>query len=400
MQPNSEIVNRITFLTGSADIVTQLSQVSAMISFGENIIDFLNDVSRVIMKDPRSRQYSDVITLGFWIRKGSVQNLKNRFENGGMRLGRGVAFHVAPSNVPVNFAYSLVTGLLCGNANVVRVPSKEFPQVTIIIEALRKVLDDYKEMRSYVLCVRYDRNKEINDYFSAMADIRIVWGGDQTIAELRTSPLSPRSCEITFADRYSIAVIDSDAYLAIEDKTRVSENFYNDTYFSDQNACTSPRVIIWTGNRIAKAKEVFWETVHGLAKVRYSFQPIQGVDKLEKSYLIAALEDGIRICSHEDNLLVRVTVPLIDNRLMDYRGDSGFFYEYDCGDIMELFPIFNDKRCQTVAYIGDKEMFEPLIKKGIKGVNRIVPFGKTMDFDMIWDGYDLVSQMTRRVCVL
>ena len=29
-----------------------------------------------------------------------------------LRLGRGIIFHIAPSNVPINFAYSLVAGLL------------------------------------------------------------------------------------------------------------------------------------------------------------------------------------------------------------------------------------------------------------------------------------------------
>ncbi len=78
------------------------------------------------MKDPRSRVYSDVITLGFWLRRASLNELKEKygFDDGDVHLGRGVVFHIAPSNIPVNFAYSLVSGLLMGNANVVRVPSK------------------------------------------------------------------------------------------------------------------------------------------------------------------------------------------------------------------------------------------------------------------------------------
>lgn len=33
------------------------------------------------------------------------------------------------------------------------------------------------------------------------------------------------------------------------------------------------------------------------------------------------------------------------------------------------------------------------------GCQIVVPFGETMDFDLIWDGYDLVSQLTRVVAV-
>ena len=397
MQLSSDTLKKVTYLTGSAEIAAQLPEVPAMVPFDDRIVDFLNDTSREIMKDPRSRAYSDVVTFGFWIRKSSVLALKNRFAEEKLHLGKGVAFHIAPSNVPVNFAYSLVSGLLCGNANVVRIPSKDFPQVGILTDAFNKVLEKHESMRPYVICVRYGRDKEINDLFSSVSDVRIIWGGDQTIAELRRSPLPPRSGEVTFADRYSLAVIDSDKYLETENKAKVAEDFYNDTFFSDQNACTSPRVIIWTGNSISEAKEVFWEEEHRLAENKYTFQAIQGVNKLTKAYLYAAAESGIRIEDHNDNLIIRVSIPEITDDLMDYRDNSGFFYEYDCPDILDIAPLCNDKRCQTIAYIGNSETMLPLIESGVKGIDRVVPMGKTMDFDLIWDGYNLPALLTRTI---
>lgn len=397
---NGDVLNKVRFLTGSREDAAGISGVRARVPFDDAVLDYLNDVSKVLMKDPQNKAYSDVITFGFWIRKASLLKLKERFEDGGLfRLGKGVAFHVAPSNVPVNFAYSLVSGLLCGNANVVRVPSKEFPQVGQITEAFNKVMEDYPEIKPYVFCVRYERDKDINDYFSSIADIRIIWGGDQTIADLRMSPLPPRSGEITFADRYSLAVIDSDAYLAMDDNARVAEEFYNDTFFSDQNACTSPRVIVWTGKKIDKAKKVFWEAEHELVEKKYSLQPVQSVNKLTKSFMIAAVQPGVKVEDHPDNLIVRVKVPELIETLMDYRDNSGYFYEYDCADIMELIPLVNDKHCQTIAYIGNRDVFRPLVELGVKGIDRIVPMGKTMDFDLIWDGYNLASLLTRVVVV-
>ena len=396
MQLSSEVLNRVTYLTGSVETASALPKTRALGIFDDDVIEFLNDVSKELMGNKSARAYSDVVTFAFWIRKGSVLKLKERFNREGLLLGKGIAFHIAPSNVPVNFAYSLVTGLLCGNANIVRVPSKDFPQVGIIIEALNKGFEQHGKMKQYVICVRYDRDKEINDLFSSIADVRVVWGGDRTIAELRKSPLPPRSGEITFADRYSIALIDSDEYLSMEDKSRVAEDFYNDTFFSDQNACTSPRVIIWTGNKIEEAKELFWNKEHELVKSKYVFQAIQGVNKLTQSYLVATNHDVI-VEDRTDNLIVRLKVNKLTDDLMDYRDNSGYFYEYDCKDIMEIEPLCNDKRCQTVAYIGNKDVFLPLIKSGIKGIDRIVPMGKTMDFDLIWDGYDLPALLTRTI---
>ena len=87
----------------------------------------------------------------------------------------------------------------------------------------------------------------------------------------------------------------------------------------------------------------------------------------------------------------------ITDYLMDFRDNSGYFYEYDCKDILDLVPLCNDKRCQTIAYIGDSKIILPLIQSGVKGIDRVVPMGKTMDFDLIWDGYNLPSLLTRTI---
>ena len=42
------------------------------------------------------------------------------------RIGRGVTYHIAPSNVPVNFAVSMTSALLAGKACVIRVSNTSF----------------------------------------------------------------------------------------------------------------------------------------------------------------------------------------------------------------------------------------------------------------------------------
>lgn len=405
MQPNStdmkDILQSVIYLVGNDEIVIGLKDVSPKYPFDDGVIDFLNTVSKILLRSREVKSYPDVVTLGFWMRRASLLALKGRFENGGtdLRIGRGVVFHIAPSNVPVNYAYSLCAGLLTGNANVVRVPSRDFPQVAIVNKAINDALKVYPEMKSYICLVRYERNQSVNDLFSIVADTRIIWGGDNTIVELRKSALEPRSGEITFADRYSLAVIDSDKYLAVTDKERLAEEFYNDTYLSDQNACTSPRLVVWLGSKKEAAKKLFWELEHRLVKKKYQFQPIMGINKLTSSYLIAAEKEGTYIEKDEDNYIVRVNVPEVQPELMDRRDSAGYFFEYDCDDILEIRDFCNNTRCQTIGYLGEKEKIMPLLVSGIKGVDRVVPIGKTMDFDFIWDGYNLVERLTRTIKV-
>lgn len=400
----SAALDRLSYLAGSRDTLCGICGTTAKKPFDGAVIDFLNDVSKALMTNQEAKAFSDVVTFAFWIRKAAIAKLKEQFDKNdkNIHLGRGVAFHIAPSNVPVNYAYSLAAGLLTGNANVVRVPSKDFAQVRIINKAINDTLrmEIHAGIRNYICLVRYDRSREINDLLSEICDTRIIWGGDATVAELRKSPLGPRVGEITFADRFSIAVIDSDCYLERKDKQKIAEDFYNDTYLTDQNACTSPRMVVWMGTQTAMAKKIFWKNLHTLVQEKYTFQPIQGVNKLTSSYLLAATHEGVKIESGPDNLIVRVWIPEIFNDLMELKDNSGYFFEYDCKDAFALKKLCDDIRCQTIAYIGDREKLTPLLESGVKGIDRIVPVGQTMDFSFIWDGYDLYERLTRTVSIL
>ena len=211
--------------------------------------------------------------------------------------------------------------------------------------------------------------------------------------------MKPRATEITFADRYSIAVIHSDTYMDMEQKEKVATDFYNDTYLTDQNACTSPRAVIWMGNRIEEAKKIFWNELHKVIEYKYEIQGVQAVNKLASGYLLAAAKNGVIRERECDNLIVRMKIRDITEDLMEYKDNSGYFVEYDCCNVLNIKTLCNDSRCQTISYLGPEDMLLPLVKSGIKGVDRVVPIGKTMDFDLLWDGYDLFERMTRLITI-
>lgn len=392
----------VEFLVGSKQRLEELQHIKPLEPFCKQVEEFLNILSRRLLSDKEAKAYPDVITFAFWIRKAAVAELKRRFmitEDNVYRLGRGIVFHIAPSNVPVNYAYSLVAGLICGNANIVRISSKFFPQVEVINRAIREILEEYQQIAPYIILVRYEHDKQVNDIFSSMADVRIVWGGDATIREIRKSMLNSRATEITFADRYSLAVIDSDVYLEM-DHMQVARDFYNDTYLTDQNACTSPRVVAWLGTKVGEAKKRFWDALYQLVKGQYKIQGIQAVNKLASSCLLAISAENVKKIAMPDNLLVRMQVEKVNSALIDLKNNSGYFIETDCQSIADLFDFCDDIHCQTISYLGDKELFKPLLEKHPRGIDRIVPVGKTMDFDLLWDGYNLYERMTRAIVML
>ena len=186
------------------------------------------------------------------------------------------------------------------------------------------------------------------------------------------------------------------------DITKLAEKFYTDTYYTDQNACSSPRIVVWMGakEKVEKAKELFWKEVEELVKGKYEFNPIQAIDKLEQLCMLAANESeelwAMRL--GDSNRVVRVKVEALSSEMMKYKFGGGYFFEYDACSLEELLPIMG-KQCQTLSFFGldEKEIQEFVLNHGIRGVDRIVPVGKTMDLTFKWDGYDMIQNMSRWV---
>lgn len=390
----------IQWLVGDSCIIESMQNIAMLRPFEDDTIEFLNLVSKILLKNKKAKEYPEIITFSFWIRKASLLEQKRAYDYQiTNRIGRGVVFHIAPSNVPVNFAYSLIAGLLAGNANIIKVPSKKFEQVEIILEAIRLAFETNTKMKSYITCIRYGHENVVNHAFSAIASSRVIWGGDSTIETIRQSPLPARANEITFSDRYSITVIDSDAYLAAEEKEKVINDFYNDTYLTDQNACTSPVLVFWIGENKEKSKSLFWKKLHKKIEENYTLQPVQSVAKYTKALEWAAESSDLLLIPSSDNLITRVKINQPSLSIIKNHGHSGLFLEYDAMNLDELFEFCNDTHCQTVSYYGDlrSDLTDFIFKNKPKGIDRIVPVGKTMNFNLVWDGIDLILGLSRIV---
>lgn len=397
-------ITQIEYLFPETFDVELMANLRPLAPFENCIVDMLNILSQSLLKDRVSRLYPDVVTFAFFCRKANLLKLQEEYLlNDRVRLGRGVVFHIAPSNVPINFGYSLVAGLLSGNVNIVRISSKPFPQVDLIIKHLKQIAVEHPIAKERIAIVRYEHTSNANEVFSALCHVRVIWGGDKTIATLRNYPTPPRALDICFADRYSIAALNANALVNEENIGKLAEQFYNDTYLFDQNACSAPHLVLWTGTEenIIKAKEIFWKAVHQYASIHYAnFQDVMAVDKLTTMYL-QAVDLDVKDESYETNILRRVNLQTLPLNIDNYRCAGGYFAEYSAKSLEEMVPIIKNKY-QTLAYYGyDREMWKDFVLKNrMIGVDRIVPIGETTAFSLTWDGYNLIDQLTRIVSII
>ncbi|MFH1512703.1 MAG: acyl-CoA reductase [Bacillota bacterium] len=376
----------------------------ALPPFAPEVTDFLADLSAALMKDKAAREYPEIAAFAFFCRRANLQAMQANYDDLDCRIGRGLAFHIAPGNVPMNFAYSLVAALLAGNASIVKAPSKSFAQVGIACTAMQTLLNGkHQALKSYINVIEYPRERQdLTEAFSKRCDTRIIWGGDETIRRVRQAELKPRAFDITFADRWSLAVLDTAGILRMKERelAELAKGFYNDTYLYDQNACTSPRLCVWLGDgdALREAKARFWNAVHAQAATRYPLDPVAAVDKLTELYRAAVLLDGVLREATDDNLLTRIHIQTLSPGIMDIHCTGGCFLEYDAENLTELKPVLTEKT-QTIACAGiEPEAVRALVQyAGVKGADRAVPVGHTMDFSLVWDGYDLIRCLSRMI---
>ena len=370
--------------------------------YSDIVLDFLDTFSKELQKEPLAKEYSDILTFAFWCRKANMKRLKSNYTERD-RLGWGVTFHIAPSNVPINFIISYVYGLLSGNSNIVRISSKPFPQVDIISLVLKRLFKDskYIQIKNMSCFISYERDDTITNYFSNLANSRIIWGGDQTIQSIKKLKTNPKLIDVVFADRYSLSIMDSKKILSLneEELYNLSKKFYNDTYLMDQQGCSSPHLIIWT-NHSPNGIDKFFNTLQSVVKENYDFQNIMAIDKYTQLCLDSVNLQNI-IFKKYNNFIYTVTLKSLDTNVSQLRGKSGYFYQYFSDDLNILSKIVDD-RFQTITYFGvDKHNLKNIIfQNSLLGIDRIVPVGMAFEIDIFWDGYDIVSTLSRKISII
>ncbi len=386
--------------------LNKIVQMQAEEAFSENAISFLNALSILLRNDPQSTDFPEIAAFAFFCRKANLIQLKKVYSPpANRRTGRGIVFHISPSNMPMNFAYSLVSGILSGNLNIVRLPSKKFKQVDMVCQAIQELSEkaEFQLFSQRMLLVRYDKLSSATACFSSICDARIIWGGDQAVREIKKISLSAKAIDVSFGDKYSICVMNADKYIHERSPKKIARAFYNDTFLFDQNACTSPHLIVWlgSGKNVSASQQLFWDHLYNLVKKRYHLQAHSAIDKLSTFYNQAIHLKGIKKTPMPDNLIWRIELQELTDSLDKYRGNCGYFVEYKASSLPELSCIICKKH-QTIASYGiEKEEWLQLSRQLKLNVNdRIRSIGKTSEFSLSWDGYNLIDTLSKALPII
>lgn len=397
---NMEILNEIKCLAG-----VERPVIFPMRAFSDEIIDFLNELSERIRRNEVLRRNEEAAAFGFWCRKSHLLDMKKKYDNEENKIGLGLIFHIAPSNISTVFAYSFAIGLLSGNANVVRISKRNSDTAMEICGLLQELFRNpkYENIKKRTSIITYEKNKSITDGYSDLCNGRVIWGGDKAINEIRKSSLKLMAKEIIFPNRYSLCILNTLYILNMEKEELeiLAHKFYNDTYNMDQNACSSPKIIFWSGGNSKEKREAqnkWWKFVYKEASKLYNLSENKVSLKYSTLCECAINCEEIQRVKRYDNLLYVVDLKEVPANIESLNGRFGLFFQYELINIKEIESYVNE-RIQTLTYAGfDKNyLINFVIENHLKGIDRIVPIGQALDMNVMWDGMNLIERLSRSI---
>ena len=390
------------------ELLTELSTAPRLPPFDPLLIDFVDALSRALTTGPELRVYPEIVALGHWARKANVRGYQRELEalasERVLLRPRGLVFHVPPANVDTIFMYSWLLALLVGNANLIRLSSRESPQVELVCAKLGALLEEprFERLRRQVAIVRYGHDDAISTRISLAADLRVVWGGDATVSAMHALPLHPAARELAFGDKFSFSAIAAEPYLASDaaQQRKLAERFFNDAMWFDQAGCSSPRLVVFTGepSSCARAKERFFSALDGVIRAReHAVELGHALGKLLFTFQ-AALDGRIAAQARLSNELSVLELPSLAQFDRSAHPGAGLFFVASVPELAAIAP-FVTRRDQTLGHFGfaREELVDLVERLEGRGLDRLVPLGEALTFNRFWDGYDLLQEFTRRV---
>jgi len=402
-------MTRILFSTrGDAPLEEQLDRLSRLTPlppFSAPARAFVSDFARRVFALPVLREHPELATLAHWFRPAAQDHLAQRLKAPASEylLARGLVFHLAPANVDVLFAYAWLMSVLAGNRNVARLSQKPSAQREALVSILHAMRSEglHSEVLERSVLLTYPHDDTLTSLLSRHCQARIIWGGDATVAKIRSLPLAPLALELAFPDRFGVAAIDAATLLQATDVDleQLAHRFINDTLWFGQQACSSPRTLYWVGSEeaVLAARSRFWPAV----RAQSSLVPDEAaalMARVTDAHLMAALAGGLHSHSGLGDYPLALEADHADGRLRELQSGHGLVVDVRLHALSDLAEQLDDRDQTLVQHGFPRESLVDLLNAvGNRALDRIVPFGRALDFHPVWDGTDLLDVLTRKV---
>lgn len=385
----------------------EIDQLSESQPFSDAILNFLGDLSTCLLADEGIRhQFPDAATFGYFIRASQLKRAKDHYArlcdiSNGTRRAQGLAVQFAPSNVEVLAFYSWAIALMCGCPTVVRLSTRRSEMSDRIIKEI-ELLVQKNGLSPNWMFISYPRSSSLlTGRLSAGADLLVLWGGNDAVKNLRENPHKASTRVLPFPTRESVAIISAQKFVELSEKSRMSlsAELLKDILQFGQNACSSPRSLIWINSSYrSEARRLLLTNWSELSSKMSEFEPDEMSERRTFAFEVAArARERVTLENCGSLLLISMSEPRSQQAV---HPGYGTITEHVV-DSLEEASQYLSHDIQTVVQLGfSKEELRNWARTlGAKSPLRIVEAGRSADFSLFWDGYDLIYEFTRAVTV-
>jgi hypothetical protein len=312
----------------------------------------------------------------------------------GRAYPRGLILHWLAGNVPTLGVLSLISAMMTKNASIVRIPAASDRFLPDLLRRFHEMGDVHRLLASAVAVVRYEhQNAAVSEALSRIANVRILWGSDESVLAIRALAANPTCMDIVFSDRTSFAIVGRD-HVTGERAKAAARLIAHDASVFEQKACASPHTVLLSTDsdddvdgfcrELAGAMQQVLKSIPKRAPAPRESAAILNLRgqyaMFHKEWHSQGLEFSI-LSDREPKL-----GPPIGNRTIYVRKIPA-----DDALVAAIPP-----NIQTVGIAAEGDEFERLTERlGRAGVLRFAPLGAMTHFELPWDGYMVAQHLVR-----
>ncbi|MDR7119216.1 acyl-CoA reductase [Rheinheimera soli] len=369
--------------------------------FAEQDFAYCQALSEALLKAPQSRDFPDLIALGFWLRQANLKPLLAPYQQGQfIRQPLGLVFHSAPANVDSLFVYSGILSLLCGNKNVIRLSSRSGGSTTVLIEKIRGLADVFPQQNARFQLMQCDYNSAELKALISTVDGRVLWGSDQAIQAQRQLLMPAHARELSFGHKFSLCLLGAEQVLAADDTEfqQLVQLFYRDQLTFAQQGCSSAKAVIWVGDakQVQQAQQKFWPALTELIQQK---QPLNSSEQYQAlataQQLIMSSEQQLMLTQQQS--ISRLAVSSLEPGFIQQHQGCGLFIELQLEDLQQLNSMLTQAHQTLTVWGVDPSLLKSWLSTVYTGLDRVMPVGQALSFSPDWDGVNLIEQFSRKV---
>jgi len=308
----------------------------------------------------------------------------------------GIIFHIAPGNVFLGIADSIIMAFITKNASLVKLSSRD----TYFPDFFKRSLDKIDKdgiVSSCLELIEADHDSSILIDCCKNSDAIMFWGGKN--AEDHYRNITPDNVKfISNGPRYSLSLIEESA---MTDKDY--KGLAKDIISWEQQACSSPQAVYIIGDTIKaceRLKDSLKEQIKALSYKELSLDEKIEILKIREQHRMDALCNDIDWPEHFINEAFSL-LPLINEKIKPSPLHRNVYIK-SISSISEFFNSIKSYNSilQTLGTRLSQKNKEKLLSRSKKsGFTRIVPPGKMSEglFGAPHDGHYLLQELIRFV---